>query len=86
MINSPPMGHADGGSRDMEDSGFERDRPRTAKAEVLKREKIAQTKMKQLLSIRDEETFKRILIETFGLKPGSPQFEKALSVWREGSS
>lgn len=70
----------------MDESAFERDRPRSAKAEVFKREKTAQAKMKQLLSIRDEETFKRILIETFGLKPGSPQFEKALRVWREGSS
>jgi hypothetical protein len=70
----------------MDKSAFDESRPRTAKAEARRREKAAKTKVQELLSIGDEETFRRILVETFGLKPGSPQFESALNAWREGSS
>jgi hypothetical protein len=70
----------------MDGSSFEESRPRTAKAEAHRREMLARAKMRELLSITDEETFKKILVETFGLRPGSPQFESALNAWREGSS
>jgi hypothetical protein len=70
----------------MEESDFEKSRPRTARAEALRREKQAKAKMRELLAVKDEETFRRILTETFGLKPGSPQFESALNAWREGLS
>jgi hypothetical protein len=70
----------------MAESDYEKSRPRTPRAEAARREKEAKGKMRELLSVKDEETFRRILIENFGLKPGSQQFESALAAWREGLS
>jgi hypothetical protein len=39
--------------------------------------------MSDLLDLDDEETYKRILAEKFGIKPGHPRYQKALATWAE---
>ncbi len=38
--------------------------------------------MRTLTEIGDEETFKEILNRVYGIKPGEPRYEAALSAWR----
>jgi hypothetical protein len=54
-------------------SAFQEAKPRTPKAEA----------MADLLELDDEETYKRILAEKFGIKPGNPRYQKAMATWAE---
>jgi hypothetical protein len=65
---------------------FDIARPRTPKNAARVREKIMMEKMTALLSVSDEESFKKKLESAFGIKPGSQQFNAALNAWREASS
>ena len=70
----------------MEKSPFDEGKPRSHKAEVLRRERIVMKKLSNLLALKDEESFRKKLEEVFGVKPGSQQFEDALKAWRLASS
>ena len=61
---------------------FEVAKPRTPKGEARVRERIALDAMRVLTEIGDEETFKDILNRVYGIKPGEPRYEAALSAWR----
>jgi len=50
-------------------SAFHEAQPRTPKAEARKREQKIMDAMSDLLDLDDEETFKRVLAEKFGIKP-----------------
>jgi hypothetical protein len=39
--------------------------------------------MADLLDLDDEETYKRVLAEKFGIKPGNPRYQRALATWAE---
>jgi hypothetical protein len=65
---------------------FEEQRPRTPRGEVLHRERLNQQSVAQLMEIEVEHIFVEKLEQKFGLKPGQPQFEKALEVWRSRRS
>ena len=66
----------------MAKNPFDEARPRTAKGDILLREKIVMNEMSTLLAMEDEATF-RSALENYGLKPGTQQFEAALRAWRE---
>lgn len=36
-----------------------------------------------LVELGDEETYKRILAEEFGINPGKPRYQKAMATWAE---
>lgn len=64
-------------------SVFQEAKPRTPKAEARERERKIMDAMADLLDLDDEETFKRILAEKFGIKPGNPRYQKAIATWGE---
>ena len=35
------------------------------------------------VELDDEETYKRVLAEKFGIKPGNPRYQKAMAIWAE---
>jgi hypothetical protein len=55
-------------------SAFEEAKPRTPKGEARKRERKIMDAMADLLDLDDEETYKRVLAEKFGIKPGNPRY------------
>jgi hypothetical protein len=65
---------------------FDVAKPRTPKGEARAREKIMLEKMSALLQESSEESFAQKLEIAFGIKPGSPQFNDALKLWRSASS
>ena len=65
-----------------EEKPFDIAKPRTPKGEARVRERVALDAMRTLTEIGDEETFKEILNRVYGIKPGEPRYEAALSAWR----
>ena len=61
---------------------FDVAKPRTPKGEARVREGVAMDAMRTLTEIGDEETFKEVLSRVYGIKPGEPRYEAALSAWR----
>lgn len=39
--------------------------------------------MAELVELGDEETYKRVLAEEFGIKPGHPRYKEAMATWAE---
>ena len=64
------------------DRPFDVAKPRTPKGEARVRERVAMDAMRTLTEIGDEETFKEILNRVYGIKPGEPRYEAAVSAWR----
>jgi hypothetical protein len=64
-------------------SAFQEAKPRTPNAEARKRERKIMDAMADLLELDDEETFRRVLAEKFGIKPGNPRYQQALATWAE---
>jgi len=64
-------------------SAFQEVRPRTTKGEARKREQKVMDAMADLLDLDDEETYKRVLSEKFGIKPGNPRYQQAMATWAE---
>jgi len=62
---------------------FHEAKPRTPKAAARKRERKIIEAMADLLELDDEETFKSVLAEKFGIKPGNPRYQQALATWAE---
>jgi hypothetical protein len=67
-------------------SAFSEARPRTAKADVLMRERVEMDAMRTLTAVADEEKFKEALTTIYKLKPGEPRYEAALIAWREAQA
>jgi hypothetical protein len=65
---------------------FDVAKPRTSRGEARAREGLMMKKMEALLSESTEASFKEKLEKTFGIKPGSPQFDAALRAWHDASS
>jgi len=66
-----------------ETSAFQEAKPRTARAEVRHRERKIMDAMEDLVDLDDEEAYKRVLAEKFGIKPGNPRYQKAIATWAE---
>jgi|HubBroStandDraft_1064217.scaffolds.fasta_scaffold26152_4 hypothetical protein len=64
-------------------SAFQEAKPRTAKAEVRRREAETMRAMGDLADMENEEEFKSALEELFGIKPGDPEYKKAMATWAE---
>ncbi|MGO9434990.1 MAG: hypothetical protein ACLP00_11975 [Terracidiphilus sp.] len=64
-------------------SAFEEAKPRTPKGEARKRERKMMDAMADLADLDDEETYKRVLAEKFGIKPGNPKYQRAMATWAE---
>lgn len=64
-------------------SAFNEAKPRTPRSEARQREVKAMKAMEELSSLDEEDEFKRILAEEFGIVPGHPRYEKAMATWRE---
>ena len=64
-------------------SAFQEAKARTGKGEARERERKIMDAMADLLDLDDEETFKRELEGRFGVKPGSPRYQKAMAIWFE---
>lgn len=64
-------------------SAFQEAKPRTPKGEARNRERKIMDAMADLLDLDDKETFKRLLAEEFGIKPGNPRYQKAMATWAE---
>ena len=68
-------------------SAFSEARPRTAKGDVLLRERAAMDAMRALTQVEDESKFKELLkMMRYNLKPGQPEYEAALIAWREAQA
>jgi len=63
-------------------SSFESERPRTARAQARRRERLLSEKLQKLLQTNDEETFKKGLAEDFGINPDHPKYAEMLKIWR----
>lgn len=70
----------------MEKSPFEEAKPRTAKGEARRREEEIMRNIDMLMQTDLEDAFKAILVNKYGLTPGSQRYEAALAAWREGQS
>jgi hypothetical protein len=64
-------------------SPFQEAKPRTPKAEARSRERKIMDAMADLLELDDEEAYKRVLAEKFGIKPGNPRYQRAMATWAE---
>lgn len=64
-------------------SAFQEAKPRTPKGESRKREARIMDAMADLLDLDAEETYKRVLAEKFGIKPGNPRYQRAMATWAE---
>jgi hypothetical protein len=69
-----------------EERPFSIAKQRTAKGKAAARAKLMMDKMAELLDIRDEKMLLEQIETAFGIKPGSPQFEAIMNVWRKGRS
>lgn len=58
-------------------------KPRTAKGNIRQRELDLMAKLEKLMDADDEHTFREGLEKEFGLKPGHPKYETAMSTWRD---
>jgi len=58
-------------------------KPKTAKGNIRQRERDLTAKLEKLMEIDDEGTFREGLEKEFGIKPGDPRYERAMSAWRE---
>lgn len=64
-------------------STFNEAKPRTPRGEVRQREIKAMKAMEELSNLGDEDEYKRILAEVYGIVPGHPRYDKAMATWRE---
>ena len=64
-------------------SAFNEAKRRTPKGEVRQREIKTMDAMEELSKLGDEDEFKRILAEDYGIVPGHPRYKQALATWRE---
>ena len=64
-------------------SAFQEAKPRTPKGEARKREQKIMDATADLADLDDEETYKLVLAEKFGIKPGNPRYQQALATWAE---
>jgi len=64
-------------------SAFNEAKPRTPKAEARQRENRVMKAMAELSELADEAEYQRILAEIYGIVPGHPRYEKAMTTWRE---
>jgi len=64
-------------------STFHQAKPRTPKGEARQREIKAMKAMEELSNLGDEDEYKRILAEVYGIRPGHPGYDKAMATWRE---
>jgi hypothetical protein len=67
-------------------SAFSEARPRTAKGDVLLRERAAMDAMRTLTQVEEESKFIELLTTRYNLKPGQPEYEAALIAWREAQA
>ena len=64
-------------------SAFNEAKPRTPKGEARQREIKAMKAIEELSDLGEEDEFKRILAEDYGILPGHPRYAKAMAAWRE---
>jgi hypothetical protein len=64
-------------------SAFTEAKPRTPKGDVRQREIKTMKAMEELSNLGDEDEYKRILAEDYGIAPGHPRYEKAMATWRD---
>jgi hypothetical protein len=64
-------------------SAFREAQPRTPKGEARSRERKIMDAIADLVELDDEKTYKRVLAEKFGIKPGNPRYQKAMATWAE---
>ena len=64
-------------------SPFHEAKPRTSKSAARQREAKTMEAMADLADLGDEDEYKQILAENFGIRPGHPKYEKAIATWRE---
>jgi hypothetical protein len=64
-------------------SAFNEAKPRTPKSEARQREIKTMRAMRELSNLSDEDEYRRILAEDYGIVPGHPKYEKAITAWRE---
>ncbi len=64
-------------------SSFDEAKPRTPKSEARQREIKAMKAMEELSNLGEEDEFKRILAEEYGILPGHPRYDKVMATWRE---
>lgn len=62
---------------------FNEAKPRTPKGEARQREIKTIEAMEELSNLGDEEEYRSILAEVYGILPGHPRYEKAMATWRE---
>lgn len=62
---------------------FNEAKPRTPKGEARQREIKTMKAMEELSNLGDEDEYKRILAEVYGIVPGHPRYDKAMATWRE---
>jgi hypothetical protein len=58
-------------------------KPKTAKGNILQRERDLMAKLEKLMEANDEATFREGLEKEFGIRPEDPRYEKAMNAWRE---
>ncbi|MGA1985889.1 MAG: hypothetical protein ABSG72_06435 [Candidatus Sulfotelmatobacter sp.] len=58
-------------------------KPRTPKGEARQREIKTMKAMEELSNLGEEDEFRRLLAENYGILPGHPRYEKAMATWRE---
>jgi hypothetical protein len=64
-------------------SVFNDAKPRTPKGEARQREIKTMKAMEELSNLGEEDEFRRLLAENYGILPGHPRYEKAMATWRE---
>jgi hypothetical protein len=64
-------------------SAFNEAKPRTPKSEARHREIKTMKAMEELSNLGDEDEYKRILAEVYGIVPGHPRYKQAMATWRE---
>jgi hypothetical protein len=64
-------------------SPFDEARPRTPKSEARQREIATMKAMADLNNLDDEEAYKLVLAEVYGILPGHPRYAKAIATWRD---
>lgn len=70
----------------MKKSAFDESRPKTHRAEVLKREREKSAELQENFEALlgwSEPDFRKFLWEQCKIKPGHPLFEPALKLWRD---
>jgi hypothetical protein len=64
-------------------SAFNDAKPRTPKGDARQREIKTMRAMEELTNLGEEDEYKRILAEDYGILPGHPRYLKAMATWRE---